>query len=273
MEQSDIKTVEAYKLIAEYKWGNGYRCRNCENEKYINGKSPYSRRCSKCKKDESSTSNTVFHKLRMPVGHALEIVRLCLNDERRFTAPEMQSMLKEMRYEIDLKAISEFRTKVLQYIPAKTEPYYINDVIVFKIFYFKSAHIMMHGKTSTGKYNYYCFQPERSYDIDFYINKYIAAEAKVSLYHLINHNKHGKRLWEIKPKEITNREILDKDYMNVAAKIRAMLKFCFFSTPQGNATFQKYSINLFFYLQQGGNFDNLMKKLTSKFDVKPKKRW
>jgi hypothetical protein len=67
---SDEKCLE---FLAELKWKDGFVCRKCGNENYCSGKSPYSRRCTKCKTEESSTAGTIFHNCKFPVSKAFYI--------------------------------------------------------------------------------------------------------------------------------------------------------------------------------------------------------
>lgn len=66
-------------ILAAYKWADGYSCTKCENTNYCSGKSKYSRRCTRCKKDESVTANTVFHHCKIPLSKAFEIAFLICN--------------------------------------------------------------------------------------------------------------------------------------------------------------------------------------------------
>lgn len=61
-------------LISDYKWKEGFVCNKCGNTNYCKGKSPLSRRCTRCKKEESVTANTVFHRCKIPLNKAFEIV-------------------------------------------------------------------------------------------------------------------------------------------------------------------------------------------------------
>lgn len=61
---------DCYAYLAELKWVNGYECRRCSATKYIKGKQPMSRRCSKCGYDESATAFTLFHKLKFDIDKA-----------------------------------------------------------------------------------------------------------------------------------------------------------------------------------------------------------
>jgi transposase-like protein len=64
----DKKSCYAY--LADLKWGEGYNCRRCSQSVYIKGKQPFSRRCSKCGYDESTTAFTLFHKLKFDIDKA-----------------------------------------------------------------------------------------------------------------------------------------------------------------------------------------------------------
>jgi hypothetical protein len=79
-ELDDIKLQElfnseekCYEFLAELKWSNGFTCRKCGNTNYCQGKTPYSRRCTKCKTDESSAAGTIFHNCKFPISKAFYI--------------------------------------------------------------------------------------------------------------------------------------------------------------------------------------------------------
>ena len=65
---------DCYNYLAELKWEKGYSCKRCQSAKYIKGKQPASRRCSKCGYDESTTSGTLFHKLKFGIDKAFEML-------------------------------------------------------------------------------------------------------------------------------------------------------------------------------------------------------
>lgn len=67
---SDDKCLE---FLADIKWKEGFICRKCGNTNSCTGKTPYSRRCTKCKTEESSTSGTIFHNCKFPVSKAFYI--------------------------------------------------------------------------------------------------------------------------------------------------------------------------------------------------------
>ncbi len=69
-------------LLSELKWANGFVCRKCGNENSCDGKIPFSRRCTRCKNEESATSNTLFHNIKFPVNKAFYIAyQVCANNK------------------------------------------------------------------------------------------------------------------------------------------------------------------------------------------------
>ena len=68
--ESDDNCLE---FLANLKWENGFVCRKCGNTNYCAGKTPHSRRCTKCKSEESATTGTIFHNCKFPVSKAFYI--------------------------------------------------------------------------------------------------------------------------------------------------------------------------------------------------------
>jgi hypothetical protein len=62
-----------YEYLAEKKWGKGYRCIRCGCQESNKGRTRYYRRCKECGYDESVTSHTVFHDMKMPVLKAFHM--------------------------------------------------------------------------------------------------------------------------------------------------------------------------------------------------------
>ncbi|VBB43752.1 conserved hypothetical protein [uncultured Paludibacter sp.] len=60
-------------FISEIKWQEGFVCRKCGNTNYCEGKTPYSRRCTRCKKEESASAHTLFHNIKFPINKAFYI--------------------------------------------------------------------------------------------------------------------------------------------------------------------------------------------------------
>lgn len=76
---SDEKCLE---FIASLKWEEGFTCRKCGNTNFCPGKTPHSRRCTKCKSDESATAGTIFHNCKFPISKAFYIAfNVCRGQE------------------------------------------------------------------------------------------------------------------------------------------------------------------------------------------------
>jgi hypothetical protein len=63
-----------FQFLEELKWEKGYTCKRCGNDKYGKGNHQFSRRCTKCRYDESVTTDTLFHKCKFDINKALYIV-------------------------------------------------------------------------------------------------------------------------------------------------------------------------------------------------------
>lgn len=67
---------QCLEFLAAEKWRDGYSCRKCGNTNYCQGKTPHSRRCTRCKSDESATAHTIFHRCKIPLNEAFKIAYL-----------------------------------------------------------------------------------------------------------------------------------------------------------------------------------------------------
>jgi hypothetical protein len=88
--ESDEKCLE---FLAELKWNEGFVCRKCGNINFCNGKTPYSRRCTKCKKEESATTGTIFHNCKFPVSKAFYIAYNVCKGKEDFSTYEFARRL------------------------------------------------------------------------------------------------------------------------------------------------------------------------------------
>jgi hypothetical protein len=71
-----------YEFLSGLKWEKGFVCRKCGNHNYCEGRTPYSRRCTKCKSEESATAGTIFHNCKFPVHKAFYIAyNVCKGNE------------------------------------------------------------------------------------------------------------------------------------------------------------------------------------------------
>lgn len=86
-------TEKALQFIADLKWEDGFVCRKCGHTNYCKGKSFASRRCTKCKKEESATANTIFHNCKFPINKAFYIVYTVCMEKRKISAKELAGKL------------------------------------------------------------------------------------------------------------------------------------------------------------------------------------
>lgn len=82
-----------YHFLAELKWKNGYTCRKCGQHAWINGHSPYSRRCRSCSYDESATSHTIFQNIRIPVNKAFYMIFLIYASKGKISSHKLSAIL------------------------------------------------------------------------------------------------------------------------------------------------------------------------------------
>lgn len=60
-------------FLAHHKWRKKFVCRKCGNTNYCSGKKPHSRRCTRCKHDESAKVGTIFEGCRFSLPKAFVI--------------------------------------------------------------------------------------------------------------------------------------------------------------------------------------------------------
>jgi len=95
-------------IIAEEKWHEGYICRKCGNANYCTGKTPFSRRCTRCKTDESATAHTIFHHCRIPITDAFEIAYMVCG------SPKISSYELSRRLETRQMTCWKFKKRIME---------------------------------------------------------------------------------------------------------------------------------------------------------------
>lgn len=86
-------------LLSELKWVNGFICRKCGNDNYCDGKVPFSRRCTRCKNEESATSNTLFHNIKFPLNKAFFIAYQVFFNKKEIS-------LNDLSRDLDIRQIT-----------------------------------------------------------------------------------------------------------------------------------------------------------------------
>jgi len=97
------------KFLAEAKWKDGYVCRKCGNTNHCPGKTPYSRRCTKCKTEESATAGTIFHNCKFPVHKAFYIAWIVCKGKEEVSTYEFARRLS-----LRQMTCWNFKTKIRQ---------------------------------------------------------------------------------------------------------------------------------------------------------------
>lgn len=100
---NQFSSDDCLKFLAEKKWEGGFVCRNCGNTNYCKGKTPHSRRCTRCKKEESATAHTIFHRCHIPITEAFRIVSMVCSD------PSVSSY--ELSRQIELRQMTCWKLK------------------------------------------------------------------------------------------------------------------------------------------------------------------
>lgn len=76
-------------VLVEMKWSGGYTCRYCGYKKYCSTARYGERRCTRCKKPESATAHTLFHKLKFPIHKAFMMIYLISTTKKGISALEL----------------------------------------------------------------------------------------------------------------------------------------------------------------------------------------
>ena len=117
VEVQDIFSDEdkCLEVIAKEKWKDGFVCKKCGNTNYCQGKTPFSRRCTRCKSQESATAHTMFHRCRIPLPDAFRIAHLvCTNPNISSTDLSKQVNIRHM-------TCWKFKKKISQCIESRKD--------------------------------------------------------------------------------------------------------------------------------------------------------
>lgn len=82
------------RFLAEIKWQTEYQCRKCGHTHYSPGRSPFSRRCSKCGYDESVTAYTLLQNTRLPINKAFYMIFLVFSSRGNISSHKLAEILQ-----------------------------------------------------------------------------------------------------------------------------------------------------------------------------------
>lgn len=121
---------DCYRYLADLKWhDHGFQCKKCGYTKYCKGVKPFSRRCMKCKYDESPTAGTMFYKCKFSLQLAFHIAFKISTKKKG-----MSSMELSHEFELRQKTCWEFKWKIQQAMQSsKQHP--INGIVHVDEFY------------------------------------------------------------------------------------------------------------------------------------------
>ncbi len=122
-ENITVEEIEDYfsdeekclKYLADEKWKNGFVCRKCGHTNYCAGKKPFSRRCTKCKTEESATAHTIFHRCRISLPKAFRLAHLVCFDKDISTS--------KLAEEVKIRPMTcwSFKKKITSCLDARTD--------------------------------------------------------------------------------------------------------------------------------------------------------
>lgn len=108
--QHFVSEETCYEYLSGIKWeGDKYVCKKCGNTHYCKGRLPYSRRCTRCKYDESTTSGTMFDKCKFSILLAFHIAFKISTKKKGMSSEELSE-----EYELRQKTCWEFKWKIQQ---------------------------------------------------------------------------------------------------------------------------------------------------------------
>ena len=79
--------------LVKLKWPNGFKCRYCSYDNYCKTKRYGERRCCSCKKPESATAHTLFHKLKFPIHKAFMMIYLISTVKKGISGLELHRQM------------------------------------------------------------------------------------------------------------------------------------------------------------------------------------
>lgn len=121
---------DCYEYLASIKWAdNIYVCKKCKNTKYCIGKKPFSRRCIKCKYDESPTAGTMFDKCKFSLLIAFHIAFKISTKKKGMSTLELSN-----EFELRQPTCWEFKWKIQQAMQSSKQHVLQGEVHVDEFF-------------------------------------------------------------------------------------------------------------------------------------------
>jgi len=109
---SEEKCLEYLSVL---KWQDGFKCRKCGHTNFCKGKTPFARRCTRCKKEESATAHTIFHRCKIGLTEAFELAFSVCNE------PDISTYELARKLERRQMTCWKFKKKIIDCIENKGE--------------------------------------------------------------------------------------------------------------------------------------------------------
>ncbi|ASB47756.1 IS1595 family transposase [Alkalitalea saponilacus] len=137
---------DCYRYLADVKWfENGYQCKKCNHTKYYKGVKPFSRRCMKCKYDESPTAGTMFDKCKFSLHLAFHIAFKISTKKKGMSSLELSQ-----EFELRQKTCWEFKWKIQQAMQSSKQ-HTINGIAHVDEFYIGGEEEGKRGRSKGDK--------------------------------------------------------------------------------------------------------------------------
>jgi two-component system, sensor histidine kinase LadS len=81
------------KFLADIKWHSSFACTKCSHTNFSEGRSPYSRRCTRCGYDESVTAYTILQNTRLPINKAFYMIFLVYSSKGSISSHKLSEIL------------------------------------------------------------------------------------------------------------------------------------------------------------------------------------
>ena len=134
------------RYLADIKWSvTGFLCKKCGHLKYYKGVKPFSRRCMKCKYDESPTAGTMFDKCKFPLHLAFHIAFKISTKKKGMSSLELSQ-----EFELRQKTCWEFKWKIQQAM-ASSKLHPISGIVHVDEFYIGGEEEGKQGRSKGDK--------------------------------------------------------------------------------------------------------------------------
>ena len=137
---------DCYRYLSDIKWNSTeYHCIKCGYTKYCKGVKPFSRRCMKCKYDESPTAGTMFDKCKFSLHLAFHIAFKISTKKKGMSTLELSQ-----EFELRQKTCWEFKWK-LQQAMQSSKQHQISGIVHVDEFYIGGEEEGKRGRSKGNK--------------------------------------------------------------------------------------------------------------------------